>query len=901
MRYNIVNYPVVNLERRYMFNRILHYFLQKYQNSDYIIRQKATVIFAICISSIAISSFFIVYTAVFESLMDPGVSLPLIFGLMIICLLIVILKKGHLVFVAHSFIITVLAMIWVTMFTEEGAILQRLDTVVLVIAILVITPIAVSHKKGVILLYFAANIILLFVFAFFTAGRFLIPMNDLIEYMVDTVIALVIAGIVSYLIFRINYNAIEMAVDSEEKIREQNEELQVVNEELRAALEDLAVANEAYESQNEELIDSQRALLGSQLQYRLLADNVTDVLWTMNMNLQYTYFSPSVEIKFGFTVAEALERSIEEWVTPASYRTIMDEYEKQMKLELDGADSNRTTRLEIENICKDGTTLWVELNMSWLRDESRKAVGLLGVSRDISQRKGAEDALEEEKERLAVTLRSIGDGVITINIEQNIVLMNRAAESLTGWLSDEARGLPMQTVFTLLDRDTRKEYPNPVTRVMNAGSNMEFESDILLVNRNGTERIISYNAAPVMDKGEHLYGTVLVIHDITEEKRLERELNKMQQLESLGVLAGGIAHDFNNILAAILGNISLAKLSTASEAERQKSIEDAERASLQARDLTGQLLTFAKGGAPLRESSSVRDIILDSVEFSLSGSDVKCECMFPDDLWQGFVDAVQVGQVVRNLVINAKQAMPDGGTIMVTGSNYTVEEGSPLPLFPGDYIEIMIKDTGTGIDKEYVDRIFDPYFSTKKEGHGLGLSVVFSILKNHGGHIVVESEEGQGTCFVFYLPASGSTIESVVPDKKVIASGAGKILFMDDEKTVSTVAGRMLEMLGYEVKLAIDGAEVLEEYKSSLEAGVPYDLIIMDITVPGGMGGKEAIVKLLELDPGVQAIISSGYSNDPVMANFGKYGFCGRIVKPYKVEELSEVIEKIIKSTKGKN
>lgn len=876
-------------------NRITNFFLDKYQQADYVIRQKAKVMLAICFVSIAISSFFIVYSIIIGTLRDPGVFFPLVIGSVIICFLLFILKKGYLVFVSHSILITGLTMIWITMFTEKGYLLERLDTVILVAAILSITPIVVSYKRILFLLYFVVNIAILAIFVFFIYVKHNIQILLLVEFLVDTTIALVFAGISSYLIFRINSKAIKLAVDSEEKIREQNEELQVMNEELRAALEDLAVVNEAFETQNEELIASQLELHGTQLNYRLLADNVTDVIWTLNMDMQYTYFSPSVTAMFGCTVREALGRTVEEWVTPESYIVVMDEYLRQKELLEKSDDLNRVSQLEIENVCKDGSLVWVEMIMTWLRDENRNPIGVLGVSRDISKRMSTEKALEEEKERLAVTLRSIGDSVITIDMDQNIFLMNRAAEDLTGWTSDEAKGLPMRSVFTLLDRDTRKEYPNPVDRVLSTGSIIDLEGDIVLVNKEGAERIVSYNAAQVMDRDKNVFGTVLVIHDITEHKRLERELNKMQQLESLGVLAGGIAHDFNNILAAILGNISLAKMSTVSDEVRLKSIEDAERASLQARDLTGQLLTFAKGGTPLKESASIRRLFQETAEFSLSGSNVKCKYNFPDDLWRGHVDSVQIGQVIQNLIINAKQSMPDGGIITITAANCSVGQGDSLPLRPGDYIKIILEDTGVGINNEFIDRIFDPYFSTKKEGHGLGLSVVFSILKNHGGHIDVESGEGEGTRFIFYLPASFVESETADVESKDVTSGVGRILFMDDEPNVSNVAGMMLEVLGYEVMLTEDGSEIIEEYKKSMETGDPYDLVIMDITVPGGMGGKEAIGKLLEIDPKVKAVISSGYSNDPVMANYEKYGFCARIVKPYKVEDLSELLDKIVK------
>ena len=386
----------------------------------------------------------------------------------------------------------------------------------------------------------------------------------------------------------------------------------------------------------------------------------------------------------------------------------------------------------------------------------------------------------------------------------------------------------------------------------------------------------------------------MVLHDITETDRLLEELQRLKKLESVGRLAGGIAHDFNNVLTAIVGNIGLAKMCTAPEDESYPMLEDAEKASLRAKELTQQLLTFSRGGSPIKEPISAGEVVRDSANFSLTGSKVKCQFSLPDDLWPVDADAAQIGQVVQNLVINADQAMPEGGFVRVAAENMVLAAEAGLPLEPGRYVCISVADRGMGIQPEHLPRVFEPYFTTKKGGSGLGMATAHSIVRRHGGHITVDSELGVGTTFRVYLPAS----EKGPPPREAAAgnlpAGGGRVLVMDDEEMVRDVCSSMLASLGYEVELARDGAEAVEAYRRARSEGRPFDAVVMDLTIPGGMGGKEAIGELLKVDPKVKAIVSSGYSNDPVMAEFGEHGFSGVVAKPYRIEELGEALRRTI-------
>lgn len=407
---------------------------------------------------------------------------------------------------------------------------------------------------------------------------------------------------------------------------------------------------------------------------------------------------------------------------------------------------------------------------------------------------------------------------------------------------------------------------------------------------NGSERIVIIEEAVFTDLDGNVTGTVGVINDITEMRIAEKERMRVSKLESLGVLAGGIAHDFNNILTMILGNIALAKIYGGVNTEKlQHLLESAEQAVTRAKDLTRQLLTFSKGGTPVKKIISIQELMKSTTAFTLAGTDIKSEFDISPDLLTVEIDENQISQVIGNIVLNAQQAMPHGGTVSIRAENIISGNvnGSPKK---GDYIKISIRDQGAGIPEEYLDMIFDPYFTTKEKGSGLGLSISYSIVQRHQGHIGVESTLGVGTTFVIYLPAAQMQHKTgQQTEKTVVMNGNGKILVMDDEETIRNVVGDILQYLGYTVDFARDGKEAVNLYSSQ-----PYDAVILDLTIPGGMGGKETIKHLRAIDPAIKAIVSSGYSNDPIMSDYATYGFKGVIVKPYTIHEIGNVLKNII-------
>jgi two-component system cell cycle sensor histidine kinase/response regulator CckA len=400
------------------------------------------------------------------------------------------------------------------------------------------------------------------------------------------------------------------------------------------------------------------------------------------------------------------------------------------------------------------------------------------------------------------------------------------------------------------------------------------------------------------DADEKITGQHITIADITESKRLEEEQQRIAKLESIGALAAGIAHDFNNYLTGITGNISLAMRHVEPKGNAQESLEEVERASEKAKSLTQQLLIFSRGGAPIKKIVNISKITEEAATFALRGSKVKPVFSLPDDLWAVEADEGQINQVVSNIVINADQAMPQGGTINIEATNLTISARKTLPLPAGNYVHIAIKDTGIGIPQKHYDSIFDPFFTTKQKGSGLGLTTAFSIVKNHGGYITFESEKDSGTTFHVYLPAS----EGWLPVEEAVIGtpirGTGRILVMDDEEIIRHMLSKMLPISGYQVELTNDGAEAIAKYTEARNSGKPFDAVIMDLTIPGGMGGKEAIKKLLEIDPDAKVIVSSGYSTDPIMSEYKKYGFSTVIAKPYSVSQMEKTLRGILKGKK---
>ena len=502
----------------------------------------------------------------------------------------------------------------------------------------------------------------------------------------------------------------------------------------------------------------------------------------------------------------------------------------------------------------------------------------------IKNAKQAEE-LRESEERYRTLYDQSPLGVFIFSMDMKITDSNERLSEILKIAPNEIETLGLGEMldqkFTHIFEKALKGYPAQHENFyLNSATNMELW--------------LSVSAVPLRDADGKILGGMAVVEDVTRRKNMEERLKKSQKLESLGILAGGIAHDFNNLLTSIMGNLSVAKTSSKIDGELMELFQESEDATDRASELISQLLTFSKGGAPVKKLvSNFGDFVSEIAKFTVTGSKAKCEFNIDDDLWNIEVDQGQFSQVIENLVINAQQAMLEGGTVKISVSNTVINKTNKLYLGQGKHIRITIEDNGLGISADNLNKIFDPYFTTKDKGHGLGLFSVYSIVKNHQGQIDVQSKPGSGTKFHIYLPANDKTVKTVSRAAKKITRGKGRILLMDDEELIKKATGRMLKKMGYEVEFASDGLEAIDKYVKAINSS-PFDLVIMDLTIPGGMGGSEAIKILKSIDPNVKAVVSSGYSNDPVMSDYKKFGFRDIVKKPYRLEVLSNTIEKTL-------
>jgi PAS domain S-box-containing protein len=520
--------------------------------------------------------------------------------------------------------------------------------------------------------------------------------------------------------------------------------------------------------------------------------------------------------------------------------------------------------------------------------ENGTVCGGIGIVEDITGRKKA----EEEQQVFASLVEHSTDVIGIASMDGKVFYLNRTGQKLIGLDGmEEVRNTRTEDYALPQDAGTLQKM---VVSLQKKGT---WNGEIRIRHfKTGLPIPVEVHAFIIKDPttGQPI-AFATISRDLSFRKKMDAEMTRSEKLDSIGILAGGIAHDINNLLTAIFGNITLAKMYANRQGEVYKRLEESEKAALRARDVASQLLTFSKGGAPVKKVTSIKELVTESAGFALRGSNVKCEFSFPDALWHVEADEGQLSQVVNNLIINAAHAMPEGGTIQVCCRNRTVDRNDPMQGRKNQ-VSISIMDHGIGIRKEHLSKIFDPYFTTKQSGSGLGLSTAYSIVKKHGGHLMVESEPGIGTTFHIDLPAAEESAPLRNADEERFSPGKGKILVMDDEEAVRDVAREMLESFGYTVALARDGEEAIAIYRQAMAAGEPMDSVLMDLTIPGGMGGKEAILRILEIDPDAKAIVCSGYSNDPIMSSFREYGFRGVIQKPYSLKQLSDAIRDVLTS-----
>lgn len=536
---------------------------------------------------------------------------------------------------------------------------------------------------------------------------------------------------------------------------------------------------------------------------------------------------------------------------------------------------------------KQGGRVMISINSRPVMNAQGELDGVVCSFVDITESRAAQTALVLSEERNRAMLSAIPDLLFRMNDQFVFVDCHASDQSK---LPFDPKAIIGQSIQQAMPPNIVRLTCEKIRTTLRTKELQEFEYTVNL-----EEETFIYEARMV-PCGES--EVIIIARDVTQNKRFEEELQKMDRLQSIGTLAGGIAHDFNNVMTGLFANISLAKLELDESSTVHSILDDAEKSMGRATRLTQQLLTFAKGGTPIRENVSIAELVSEVARFDLTASNVKPVMVVKENLWRALVDKGQMQQVFSNLIINAMQAMPGGGNIFITLDNVKIQENEVPTLKPGRYVMAVIVDQGPGIRKEILERIFDPYFTTKKSGTGLGLATVYSIMHRHNGYISVESTVGVGTQFTLYLPATlaapNAPEDDVLELKNQGTVQSGHILLLDDEVAILKVCKRMLEKNGYTVEAYQTGEEAVSAYKKANNSDTPFDAVLIDLTIPGGMGGKEAVEHILKFNPEAKCVVSSGYAEDPVMANYKTYGFRGMVVKPFTVNTLLEVIEQVL-------
>lgn len=518
------------------------------------------------------------------------------------------------------------------------------------------------------------------------------------------------------------------------------------------------------------------------------------------------------------------------------------------------------------------------------------------LEKDILMRKDTEEALRHSEERYRILSE------LTMDSASSVMLLPDGRFHRE-WVADKLfreYGYDPSEVDTLekwvgiLHPDDREMAKKAFAEVL-GGRTVSREGRI--IDKKGQQHWIVNTIYPRFDgHSRRVIGFISAVREITERKQMLDSIQRIQNLDRLAVLSGGIAHDFNNLLSAMFGYVDMAR-GLATDRRMRELLEKALLNFDRARDLTQQLLTFAKGGMPQKQVGKIGPVVKHAADFSLAGSTVSCRCSFPDDLWLCDFDRNHIGQVISNLVLNARDALPHGGIVEIMAANHVVPEGEDSSLRTGEYIRLTVRDNGSGIPRDILPRIFDPFFTTKPKGSGLGLAISHSIIRKHGGHIDVESEPGRGTVFTIYLPASeseGRLFETPPEPEPLPESKKGeRILVMDDDAAIRDLAVEMLSTLGFQAVVVAGGSEAVERYTEEKRAGAPFDAVLLDLTVPGDVGGVETLKALRSIDPDVLAAASSGYSEDPVMAHPTDYGFRESLRKPYRLRDMAELMAKL--------
>ena len=613
--------------------------------------------------------------------------------------------------------------------------------------------------------------------------------------------------------------------------------------------------------------------------------------WRHEPGWPVSYVTPNVRELLGYEDAQFLDGTIiySELIHPDDVGRVTREVnEAAEKATLDDF-----THQPYRVIASDATVKWVEDHTHIIRDEQRRPLAFTGIVLDVTERMEAEQALRASESVYRSLVESSNMGICLIGPDLQVRSVNRQMRTWFSGVGRERRTRCYQA-FNDPPADAACDHC-PAVQTFRDGRVHEG----LIKHRaiGYTEgRVFRVHSSPVCDRLGNTTAVVETVEDVTERLQMEAELGRIQKLESVATLAGGIAHDFNNLLTAIMGNISLAQMTTRTDRETTGLLSEIEKAAGRAQRLTKQLLTFSKGGEPIKKPLAIGDLVRETVEFVLHGSAIGCDFSISPDLPAVCGDAGQLDQVVSNLVINARQAMHDNGHLSVVLNRVLTGNKPNLPLPTGRYVVMTITDSGCGIPKDTLPRIFDPFFTTKDCGNGLGLAVVHSVVRSHGGMVTVDSEVGEGTTFTVYLPASDHAVaKSTVRGAKRARGGHGRLLVLEDEQIVGRLYVGLLTALGYTVELATTGEEAVDLYRDAHVTAKPYNAVILDLTIRGGLGGKETLAALRDIDPEVKAVVASGYHDDPIMANHTQHGFAACLPKPFRISDLSETLSAVLK------
>ena len=634
---------------------------------------------------------------------------------------------------------------------------------------------------------------------------------------------------------------------------------------------------------------AEEALRASEERFRNLVETSQGLIWSCDAKGRFTYLNPAWEKLLGYELSEMLGHTFSEFKPPEIAKRDLQTFKRILK-------GKPSFGYETVHISKSGEHKNLVFNARVVKDSNGKTLGTQGTAHDITERNQAEAALAAERERLAITLRSIADGVMATDMAGRVVLLNKAAEELTGWDQSDALGQPLAHVLTLVNNITDKKIMLPTAELILGDLASVPLRPALLLSPSSDRIPVTLSMSRLTDKQEQVIGLVVVIRDVSEKEKLESEMRKAQKLESLGLLAGGLAHDFNNFLMSIMLNVSSARLHAREQPEILDLLREAERSVHRAKGITQQLLTFTRGGQPVQANMYLTPLLKETVKFSLRGTIVQPRFDLRKDLWSVSIDPDQINQVLNNLVINAVQAMPKGGILTVSTENVTVDDLHPRgPLGQGNYVEVTIADEGVGIPADILDRIYDPYFTTKDQGTGLGLFSVYSIINKHGGWIIMDSTKDAGTTARFYLPTASKPDAPVISATEMVVPGTSKILLMDDEEAIRRLLGRLLNEIGFTVETAPDGTAAVEQFQAAHSGAEPFQAVIFDLMVPGDMDGVEAFKRIRQIDKDIKGIIMSGHGSVAAMRKHGDHGFQGKLAKPFTTTELTKVLEQVIR------